>query len=653
MLHFDNGTRMVEDASELPDLRNAQRVFCDFETTSGDPKKRSVNPWRDCDVAGTAITVDDCPHAWYVPVNHKHGARVNRQAHNQWLRDTLSTASEWVNHSVKYDAHVAANSCGYVHAGPLVCTLTRAKIIDSDRMFRGGYGLDALSLAWLKEDISQYEHAMQPYLLRNKDYGGIPADIIASYGGQDALTCRRLWKYEEARCHADCRPVWETETALTEVLFRMERHGMRVNPQKLMVREMLALNEMAQIDEELTKIVGRSFRPHVNEDCFDVLCNQYGLPVLRWTEEPDEETGEQAGNPSFDKYAMAAYAAHPFAPRRVVELMTRYRKLNTFITLFLRKYQELEVDGVLHPTYNQCVRTGRMSCGDPNAQQLDKEAKSLIIPPAGCAFLSMDYSQIEFRTIVHYIRDATAIAAYERDPDTDFHLWVAEMTGMARKPAKTVNFMVAFGGGKKKTQKMLAANSDVVGDIKSRVDALVDSGRITDDQRLATFETLCEQKAAQVYDGYHSRLPGIKLTSRRAREALLERGYVRNVRGRHRHLPDDKAHLAFPSLNQSSAADIMKERTVALDKALRGTPLHLTASVHDETLIDGPIEAIEDPRTIRAVASVLERPDVELLVPIRCAHGTSRENWREASAGENRVPPSEIGFSDFSHIGGR
>ena len=96
----------------------------------------------------------------------------------------------------------------------------------------------------------------------------------------------------------------------------------------------------------------------------------------------------------------------------LIKVMQYYRKRNTLLTFFVRPYQEHQVNGLMHPDYNQAVRSGRMSCKRPNAQQLNKEAKEFVLPGEGRAFLSCDYSQVEFRLIVHYTRTIDAINAY-------------------------------------------------------------------------------------------------------------------------------------------------------------------------------------------------------------------------------------------------
>lgn len=644
MLIFPNGGHIVESVAELPALQNAKIIYVDFETTSGDPKLKALDPWRHCDVAGLCITVDDEPSAWYLPVAHQYGNNLPREAVEKWWLNVVSSCDMWVNHNIKFDAHVSANALGVLAECRLYCTLTMAKIIDSDRTFRGGYGLEALSLAWLHEDISDYSQRLAPYLHRNKDYGRVAIEVLGEYGCQDVLTARRLHRYIEAHLPERCKRVRDIELALTPLLFEMERTGMHVHPQELRIGEFQALNRLQEIDAELAGIVGRAFRPHVNDDCFDVLCNQYGLPVMGYTD---------TGNPSFDKFALVQYSHHPHAPANVIALMQEYRHLNTLIGFFLRPYQHLEIDGVLHPSYNQAVRTGRMSCRNPNAQQLSPDAKKLIHPPPGYSFISTDASQIEFRIICHYIQNPKAIAAYHENPDTDFHAWVAEMCGMARDPAKSINFMMGYGGGKKLAIKMLASNMEIVGRLQAEIDKLVAAGKINAAEADTTFATLCEEHAGRVFRRYHETFPELRQTSYRASRALKQKGYVFNLYGRERKLPEQFAHHAFSTLCQSTAADLVKERMIALAIELRGSPVRFVAQVHDEIVLIAPTEIARDPRLLCAITELLEQPECDLRVPVRWDIGVSDKDWLEASSSglKNKYMGNSGQNPDFSCLG--
>lgn len=637
MITFSNMGRLIQHESELPDLKHATLLYADFETTSGSPKESSVDPFHNCDIAGIAITVDNEPQAWYIPVGHHHGHNLNKEVVYDWWCDIVDTCEVWVNHNVKYDAHVSTNWAGVYPECKFYDTLNVAKILDSDRGMKGGYGLDALSYAWLHEDIGHYEQAFQSYLYRNKDYGAVPPDIMGEYACQDVLTARRVHKYLEAKMPDECRQVVETENELTYVLFQVEINGLRVNPEQLKIKEYLIMKRLLEIDEELTLRVGRSFRPNVAADCFDVLCNQYGLPVLAWNEEEDEDGNVQQKSPSFDKHALVKYLAHPLAPPGVVELIQEYRKLATLNSLFVVRYQEQHLDCLLHPSYNQTVRTGRMSCKKPNAQQLSSAAKMLIIPPPGESFISIDYSQIEFRLIVHYIQDVYALDAYEKDPWTDFHNWVSELCKIKRKPAKTMNFLMGYGGGKGLVTSALSVNMDLVGELKDKIALQIELGELDEENALKEFDRLAKARAEAVYENYHASLPSLKRTARKAAKNCERRGYVFNLYGRRRHLPKDKSHLAFNTLCQAGAADLMKERTVAVAKVIKDTPIKIVASVHDETLFTAPTEVANDPRTVRDLAYVLENPACKLRVPIKCSAGVSDKNWYEASHSSSSV----------------
>jgi DNA polymerase-1 len=588
-------------------------LYLDFETSSGDSRLDALNPWHHCVPAGFGFTWDNEPRAFYVPM-HVGGAA-------ELCRRLIEISDTWVNHHVKYDAHVYLNNIGPIKDTlNYRCTVVGAKLINSDMMFAGSYSLDNLSHRWLGHDITPYEEALKPYLNKNKDYGRIPDDVIGEYGGQDVITCRELDRFIYGKMPEMCYSVWATEQKLTRVLLDIEQYGMGVDPQRLKILDFELMFKMLNIEEELHRLLGWACRPHTNADCHEVLHVQYGLPVMGWT---------KTGEPSYDKYALASYLEHPHAPHDIVSLMLSYRKMHVLRNTFVRPYRELEVDGVLHPSYNQMVRTGRMSCSDPNSQQLSKEAKELIVPRPGNAFLSMDLSQIEFRIIAHYIKDEAVIAAYQQNPDTDFHSWVASECRIKRKPAKTVNFMIGYGGGKRKTIATLAANEDIIKEINDE---------LGDENDIGKFSRACESRGLYIYDTYHKTLPNLKKTSYLAAGVASNRGYVFNLYGRHRKLSRERAHTAFNTICQSSAADLMKERTVAMHEMLKGTPIKMIANVHDEALFEGPEEMIRDPRTVHDLAACFETPNIELRVPIRCSAGISNVNWREAGADGNTHP---------------
>lgn len=662
MLSFENGGILVQTLAELPDMTEVKDLYLDFETTGGDGVSDGLRPYHGSSIAGICVTMDDNPNAWYIPIGHFHTA-VSKQYPNLpresvigWLQDVFDSVrrngGRWINHNVKFDAHFAAVAGVDLSDVPMICTHIGAKLINSDRGYgTPGYGLDELALDWLHEDISQGYESVKQYLDQVKlpkrkkcqDYGRVPVDIMAFYGTNDVLVNRPLYKYIEANMHPDCQEVWRTEQALTPVLFDIEREGLHVDV-PLLKRQQYALTfALLKIEEEIHAAVGFPVRPHTNEDCFELLCNYYGLPVLGWT--TDKKTGQATNSPSFDKKTLRSYLQHPDVVANpvllgIVKKVLKYREDHTLLTYFVDTYLELHVDGVMHPSYNQAVRTGRLACKQPNAQQVSPRAKEFVVPPCDCYFLSNDYSQIEFRVMMHYGRDPEPIAAFEQNPDTDFHDWVKDMCGIPRKPAKNVNFCIGFGGGEGKVLQMLAADMELMGKFGGDIDEMVKRGEIDAESRPIVFKRLCTERAKEVYENYHATLPGIKRMTNVCANRAKARGWVKNIAGRHRHLPDKACWRAFNAVVQSSAADIMKRQLVSLspryNKWSKKHGIRLVASVHDE--IVSAIPAGENEKKMASgVVSILEDVSFPLRVQMRASAGIAHRSWFAAGQKENAI----------------
>jgi DNA polymerase-1 len=606
---------IVESASELPDLRGARTAFVDVETTSFSDTEKALNPWRGHRVAGVAVTVDDDPRAWYAPMRHRLGPNLPVDAVTRWTRDILNTCSEWANHNVKFDAHFleadgVTTTCG------LSDTVVLAKMIDSDART---HSLKPICRDWLKMDMGE-EVRLRAWLrgAKTEDYGAAPSDLVGEYACMDVLANRKLYRWLLERLPEDQRDLWQTERALTRVLLGMERRGMQIDERACRIEQVTSLRRMVDCADRIREATGVEL-VNSSQCMHEILCVQLGLPILARTD---------GGGPSFDKEALKLYAGHPEVVTdeealAVLETLLEFRTESQFKGLFADSFLDKAVDGVLHPSYNQLVRTGRMSCSDPNSQQFNKRAKRLITPRG--AFFSSDASQIEFRVIAHYIRDEDVIAAYAEDRRTDFHQWVADLCGIDRSPAKTINFAMAYGAGKKRITQELSGNKKIMEEVGSAIDA---DETVRAEDRAREYARRCELRAAEIYRDYHERLPGLKGTAERATDATRRRGWVRNLFGRRRHLPLVGAHKAFNSLVQGCAMDIIKRKMVELDDWLDGA--HLVANVHDEVLIEGPPEMIEDAAWQEHVLGILRAPVEGLRVPIEWDRGTSRRSWADA-----------------------
>ena len=624
---------IAESVAELPSLAGAKTLYLDLETTSGADSEEGTNFWHEgVEACGVAVVADAWEDAWYAPIRHSApGSKrwnLDPAAVMRWAGEGVASCKEWVNANVKFDAHGLAKE-GHKFSCRLVDIVNLAKTINSDRF---EFGLKGLVRDWVGLPM-RTEERVKSHLkgLKSKDYARVPADILGDYACEDALGARALHRWLLAKRPAELAQLWETETLLTPVLWDIEQEGMRIDSTRVKIEKVLTMRRILALGEEIKELTGVELvkSPAAMHDLF---CVQLGLPVVAYTEQ---------GNPSFDKDALKLYAGLPQVvtderAARVVQAVNDWNRDNTYLSLFLRPFLEKQdAGGRLHSTYNQTIRTGRTSCSDPNAQQFDKRAKALVVPDPGRALVSTDASQVEFRIIVHLIRDRDAIAAYRKDASTDFHQWVADLCCISRRAAKNVNFAMAYGAGKAKVTAMLAGDRQIMADVGEQVEREIKAGETQPGSRAWRYRQLCEERAAWIYATYHERLGRLRSTSNAAADACRSQGFVRNPYGRRRHLPERAAHRAFNSCVQGGAMDYIKERMVALapryNEWSRSIGLKLHANVHDELLESLPAEALEDPQVVERLDRLMESPAVEFKVPFLWQTGWSVESWKAAS----------------------
>ncbi len=640
MIHLEGGNELVQSAKDLPWLKGFKELFLDVETRSGDRKRAGDQWWKADRICGVSITVDDHPHAWHVPVRYTDQSwNIPLHDFQKWLKFILDQPCDWINSNVDFDAHFcAADGAEFHNDTRLICTNTLSKLIDSDRM---EYRLKNVCREWLGLERPDQERAEAWRAeAKTKDHADTPADIEGEYGCRDVIDNRLLWRYLQSHYDPAMKMAWENEIKLTPVLYDIEKFGMPIDVQECQIEKLKSLHLSTILAGEIAEAVGHEVNVGSHPQIYDTLITQFGLPVLSRNE---DETSNTFGNPKFDGDAFEKYMIHPSVLadpkiKRCVATIKEARDEGHFCGLFLDSYLELHENGILHPSYNQCVRTGRMSCRQPNAQQLNARAKRLIHPHKGMAIISCDYSQIEFRLIAHYIGDADAIRAYNEDPTTDFHQWVADMCGVKRKAAKCLNFGMGFGAGKAKVVKMLMGDPSVIEAVSLEINADILAGKLDPIHRVKAFDDRCYKLAVFLYNTYHERLPGIKATSRRAANVAGARGYCFNGHGRRRHLPPRYTYKAFNGVVQSEAADIMKERTIALapryNKKSRDMGLKIFAIVHDDESSMVPAEIVNDPEVHRHIKSTLENVDLKYSIPIVTDMGFALHNWSDASAEE-------------------
>lgn len=636
---------LVTKVSELPNL-HGEVLYLDYETTSKSKTKNSLNPWMHCWIAGIAIKSDKQKECFYIPIGHneKMFKRWNlpEEEVKKWLFHTISRFPRWANANVKYDMLVQYTNFGWRVSNEMSteCLTVLAKLVETDREYKGGYSEEKLAEWLLNENPANLKHELKDYLkrIKSEDYGDYPPDKMAVYACADVDYAQRIHRELLRRLPEEVKPVWNTEKDLTHVLFDMEVQGMRIDPQQVTMKAVETLTQILVNENKIKDLTGSFINVSSSTQMYDYLCNRLGLPVLHWTNEDDDE---KQSNPSFSEDSLKDYYSLVNAPTEFLDIAIQQRSLKTFDGLFLQKWAELNIDGYLHPIFNQCVRTGRLSCSSPNLMQLNKHAKFLILPPPGYSIARWDYSGIEYRFIVHYIKNISAIEEFNRNPDADFHLMISKMISEVktdeffhklRSVAKTLNFQNAYGAGVKKMISAIAAQKVIVDSIREQLESIEVYRNLPEAKKIEKLQERVVSKAKEHYRNYHINLPTLRLTTKLAQSRCKERGYAFNLFGRRRHIPADMARIAFNAMNQGSAADLAKIKMVETWKMCQGTPIKLTVQVHDELAYVAPTEITDDPRFVRDMTDVLEESPIKLRVPIRTKHGISANSWGEASS---------------------
>jgi DNA polymerase-1 len=245
--------------------------------------------------------------------------------------------------------------------------------------------------------------------------------------------------------------------------------------------------------------------------------------------------------------------------------------------------------GRVHTCFHQAATaTGRLSSSDPNLQnipirtELGRRVRSAFQAEPGWRLISADYSQVELRMLAHFCQDPTLMAAFAADQDIHrivaaevFSVPPEQVTPDMRARAKTVNFGIIYG----QTAFGLAATLRI-----SRTDA-------------HNFIT-----------AYRKRFPKIDEFLRWCIQQAKQYGYVQTIFGRRRRIaglssanPGERAaaeRLAINSVVQGSAADLIKQAMVNIDRVIRTEkrPSKMLLQIHDELLFEVPEQAVEPER---------------------------------------------------------
>ncbi|MBM3457503.1 MAG: hypothetical protein FJX77_03065 [Armatimonadetes bacterium] len=157
-------------------------------------------------------------------------------------------------------------------------------------------------------------------------------------------------------------------------------------------------------------------------------------------------------------------------PGELADACRHWRVYHKQATAFGRTWLERVQEGRVYPEWRQlgAEATGRMSCRDPNLQQLPRagQYRHCVTAAPGCVLIAADYSQIELRIAALVARDPAMLRAYQQGDD--LHTLSArslfgreKVSKDDRQIAKSANFGLLYGMGAAGLQAYSAATYGV------------------------------------------------------------------------------------------------------------------------------------------------------------------------------------------------
>lgn len=362
----------------------------------------------------------------------------------------------------------------------------------------------------------------------------------------------------------------DVEKPLLEILFEMERAGVRVSFEHMDELSKTYEKIIGEYKEKVFSQCGCTFNLNSPSQLGEVLYTKLGITAVKKKKTGKYSTSAEILEKLTDEYPVI----------KDILKFRQYQKLQSTYLDGLRPLIDRKTQ-LVHTTYTQTVTTtGRLSSVNPNLQNIPvrneegREIRKIFIPREGNIFIDADYSQIELRLLAHFSGCKELVDAYKNGVDVHsvtaaqvFGVDLENVTPEMRRQAKAVNFGIIYGISDFGLSKNL---NIAVGTAKGYIEKYFE-----------TYSAVKEYMNKNV-------------------EFAREHGYVSTLTGRKRTIPEIKSsnyavrqfgeRAAMNMPLQGSSADIIKIAMINVASSLKkhGLKTKLIMQVHDELILDAP-----------------------------------------------------------------
>lgn len=589
-------------------LCQCSELVVDLETTG-------LKPWHGHRLIGVSVCIPGEPDGYYLPFRHKAGAEANLDPSALVaLLDVLTRPGLTMggHNLIRFDWPMMAAE-GPVFRDRLLGghvqgwdTIVDAILANENEP---SFGLEALSVKYLGADAGRKKDekarllemlkAANPDTRRQRDLMGrmdtlTPAEMH-DYAVGDVLDCAALRVKYQANHRA-----WNVERLAREMydyarlLACMEWRGILVD--RALAEQRLEAIKAAEAEAlaKIRAVAPSGFNPASPKQVAELL-----------------GTGDATAT-TLERYALdpLGSAAH----LGLVPLLIEHRRLGKLRSTYYEGIlAALDGSNVVHPQLNVTpdprdfggTKTGRLSCSNPNLQNVPKKPPSdlfavrdLLVARPGMTFAVQDYERAEVWMAAHYSRDRALADAYYADRDLYRELAAlteekdeADVTDAERRESKIEFLSIQYGVGARKMSQR--RGWDFV-----TLEALAEAAGVPveqwgDREWRRYFDT---NKAARVKRHFFEMFPGIKAMMREASEKAARVGHLRLWSGRVRHF-DGRRSLPFAAWNsmlQGGVGEMLRVAMQRLEGPLAELGAHQVMAIHDELVVETPTEALEE-----------------------------------------------------------
>lgn len=550
---------------------------------------------------------------------------LDKKIHLAHLGELLSKPRTYFLHNAKFDLHMLFKD-GVTIGGKIHDTEMVARLLYNQH---NDYSLEACA----KRIGLVKSNAVDEYITEHKLYteeetpegkttkvlhfDKVPFPIISAYGIQDGKVTFGLGMYQLNELHKQSMGissgklpllnVYKNDCQLTKAVFHMERRGIKINREYVQQAYYYEMDRKNQAQAEFEDIAKSPL----------VDSNKALAAVFSAAGEKYPTT--EKGNPSFKADVLEGFDT-PLA-KVLLKYRSALKLANTYYANFLKLADK---DDVIHANLRLAgTVTGRLSCSNPNLQNLAKEEdqsqaytvrRSFVPRPEHC-FVMIDYQAAEYRLLLDRSEQTDVCHAVLNG--LDVHQATANTMAVDRKSAKTLNFMLLYGGGVEK---------------------------------LATTLDLPEGRATQLRDTYFSAMPRVTDWSNKVKKSAKNYNKVTNWAGFVCHFPSE-FNISYTAPNhiiQGGCAQIIRFAMPLIHNLLEGKKSRMLLSIHDEILLEMHQDELE---LVEPIKKIMEDVYPFLLLPQACEVSHSWISWGDKINGyptyetRNQVQEKGLGRS--------